>query len=521
MYERNGQASEVQREGPQQASKRLSDLFSSERFADDEKIGRRPFDWWEGDRNGRGGATREYYNSEAGLAWKNRFGDWVDADDVPQGDKPIAVANIGDTDKLQLIEWDVTKLVHQWMNADTPNRGFLLRTRDRCKLDFGSRESADAEIRPILKLELDGGDNLVLPAIADTYLNPSTAHSLGRNVKLRVSDQDVVLVRFELPKDLVTRVETAALFLNCIAQYGSGTVGVFQCSQDAGGRGDSVEWGLATNFPLDAGIGESEDVFCATGFEESSWEDYWPAHNASRENSSTLRLAGRTGVPPLLETALHVEMKKGSFTVMDRRFSFEQHSGQEPSEVFFRYYLRLGKTWNQTLQGGKLPGISGTYGRGGWGGRKAIGSNGWSARGLFLKTLAGDNPLRGLTPIGVYCYHADMVGNYGDNWVWCRGYRGYLENERWYCIEHHIRLNEIGKSDGLIEGWIDGRLAFRKADVRFRTIDTLKIQNVWMNVYHGGVEPSPYDQDLFFDNLVVARKYIGPIALPPAEPSKN
>jgi hypothetical protein len=32
-----------------------------------------------------------------------------------------------------------------------------------------------------------------------------------------------------------------------------------------------------------------------------------------------------------------------------------------------------------------------------------------------------------------------------------------------------------------------------------------------MNVYHGGTMPSPYDQHLFIDNVVIAKQYIGPI----------
>ncbi len=40
--------------------------------------------------------------------------------------------------------------------------------------------------------------------------------------------------------------------------------------------------------------------------------------------------------------------------------------------------------------------------------------------------------------------------------------------------------------------------------------EALKIEQVWMNVYHGGTKPSPYDQHLYIDNVVIARKYIGP-----------
>ena len=40
-----------------------------------------------------------------------------------------------------------------------------------------------------------------------------------------------------------------------------------------------------------------------------------------------------------------------------------------------------------------LPGISGTYGIAGWGGRKSDGTDGWSARGAFSQTIPAGNPL--------------------------------------------------------------------------------------------------------------------------------
>jgi hypothetical protein len=35
---------------------------------------------------------------------------------------------------------------------------------------------------------------------------------------------------------------------------------------------------------------------------------------------------------------------------------------------------------------------------------------------------------------------------------------------------------------------------------------------VWMNIYHGGKKPSPYDQHVFIDNVVIAREYVGPLS---------
>jgi hypothetical protein len=159
-----------------------------------------------------------------------------------------------------------------------------------------------------------------------------------------------------------------------------------------------------------------------------------------------------------------------------------------------------------------MPGISGTYGIAGWGGRKSDGTDGWSARGQFFKSIpAGtSNPLAGRHPIGTYCYHADMAGQYGDNWVWGDHALGFLENDRWYCVEQFLKLNNPGKADGVLRAWIDGKPAFEKTDIRFRKVDKLKIEQIWMNVYHGGTAPSPHEQHLCIDNVVIAREYIGP-----------
>ena len=48
--------------------------------------------------------------------------------------------------------------------------------------------------------------------------------------------------------------------------------------------------------------------------------------------------------------------------------------------------------------------------------------------------------------------------------------------------------------------------------IRFRDVDSLKIEEVWVNVYHGGETPVPNeDIHLYLDNLVIARQPIGPL----------
>ncbi|HRO60163.1 MAG TPA: hypothetical protein PK177_13515 [Burkholderiaceae bacterium] len=192
----------------------------------------------------------------------------------------------------------------------------------------------------------------------------------------------------------------------------------------------------------------------------------------------------------------------------------DKHAGAEPQEVYFRYYLRLGESWNPTVTGGKLPGLAGTYNRGGWGGRTADGTNGWSARGQFFQIPASETAFESFRPIGSYLYHADGKTKYGDPLGWNLGPTGMLEKNRWYSIEQYVKLNSLDKADGVLRAWIDGKLVFEKTDVRYRSVPELKIESVWMNVYHGGIAKAKSDLSLFIDNVVVARKYIGPLQRP-------
>ena len=105
-----------------------------------------------------------------------------------------------------------------------------------------------------------------------------------------------------------------------------------------------------------------------------------------------------------------------------------------------------------------------------------------------------------------------MGGRYGENWMWQgQSKEGFLARNRWYCIEQRVKLNSLEWDDGIFQVWIDGRLAFNRRDVRYRYSDKLKIDRIWMNVFHGGTALSPSNQHVFFDNVVVARSYIGPI----------
>jgi hypothetical protein len=143
--------------------------------------------------------------------------------------------------------------------------------------------------------------------------------------------------------------------------------------------------------------------------------------------------------------------------------------------------------------------------------RKSDGSNGWSARGAFFRQAAsGSEAFTALRGIGSYAYLADLKGDSGSVWGWGLGRTGLLQKNRWYSVEQQVKLNTPGSSDGELRAWIDGHLVFERTGLRFRDVPTLKIESLWMNVYHGGTAKAPTDLTLFIDNLVIARRYIGP-----------
>jgi len=204
-----------------------------------------------------------------------------------------------------------------------------------------------------------------------------------------------------------------------------------------------------------------------------------------------------------------VTLAKGEHRGIDARFYFRERTGSEPEEVFLRYYLRFANDWYPAHDGGKLPGIAGTYERAGWGGRRSDGTNGWSMRGMFGPLIRAPHPLADQTPIATYAYHADMEGSYGDRWSWSKSRPGTLRRERWYCLEQQVRVNAIGSRDGIVRAWIDGELALERMGVRVRETDSIRIESVWLNIYYGGTQVAPRDMNVYVDQVVIATQRIG------------
>lgn len=462
--------------------------------------------------DGPHGMTCHYQVAAANLPWQRQGGDWQDADGVPHGERPFATAQAASARGQQRLQWDVTTLGRAWLGGQAPAGAVLLRAAGGNAggiVNLRSREHADTLDRPQLDIEWDDGRRDRVGASADTYFACPTYKSSGGGRIVKVGGGHAAALVFELPLRPGRDIRRATLGLTADKVYGAGlSIGAFQILLPSSTPG-AVRTGLAKGYRNDVGLEQHPDVLWMDRFDERRPSDGWSGAGMSGEHLVDDDAANR--FEAFDGRALKVTIERGVNQGLNSHHRFAREGRAEPEEAFFRYYLRFGDTWDPVRDGGKLPGLSGTYGRGGWGMRKSDGVNGWSARGAFFQQASEGPALSALRGIGSYAYHADLAGPSGATLGWGLGPSGLLQKNRWYSVEQQVKLNRPGASDGELRAWIDGQLVFEKTGLRFRDVPEIKIESVWMNVYHGGTAKAPADMTLFIDNVVIARRYIGPV----------
>jgi hypothetical protein len=87
------------------------------------------------------------------------------------------------------------------------------------------------------------------------------------------------------------------------------------------------------------------------------------------------------------------------------------------------------------------------------------------------------------------------------------------ESGRWVCVESHIRMNTPGKSDGIFELWVDGKLEAAHNDLNWHgTWDDYAINAVFLENYWN--EGAIKREARWFDEFAIVQKPIGPMVVP-------
>ena len=164
------------------------------------------------------------------------------------------------------------------------------------------------------------------------------------------------------------------------------------------------------------------------------------------------------------------------------------------NEYFLSYQIRFGKNFD-FRKGGKLPGLT-SGGSKYTGGKVPVEGDGWSARYMWKNN--GE--------LIIYFYYVDMPGQYGEN----LSLNFSAEKEKWYKLTQRIKINDPGKTNGILEVWIDDKKVLSRNNIRFRIGEKGKIDSFYFSTFHGGNNKSwaPLnDSYLFFDQFYISEEY--------------
>ncbi|MBI2269242.1 MAG: T9SS type A sorting domain-containing protein [Bacteroidetes bacterium] len=486
--------------------------------------------------DGGSGPTKNFWSVKLELPWVNPVtGDWMDAKQTPQGTIPYTSTTVSATGR---VNFKVDTLVARWLTNGL-NRGFYLQSKMINTTIFDGRTCSTVANRPKLTIKTEKG-TFNPPCSANANWSTASAVYDTRD-KFSVSrDSWFAIVQFDLSGVQGTKVTSAILTLNCTLLKTAGVINIMEANPPAykdGGDGKIPIMGIAQKYPLDKNINQDANVVFAADFSDLSksvWNSGGPSGNYSQVYDPVTQSTYYRGDFPV------GSLSSCSYERNVIRGKADGTPDKVETELYARYYVYLEKNWGSTVDANKMPGFDLRMGwwnpaQGGYwqattgnGGSPGTGLKKWknnrweyqgcSERGHGGKKFGDGNPYDDLFWVGGYMYHLDQVGPFGEGIKWNGT---VLSKEKWYCIEHYIKVNSISgpydtlgngtaNFDGVYKVWVDGVLTYERNNFRWRRHPEMGIQGFWLNWYHGGVDPVEVNMNYRMNAVVIARKYIGP-----------
>ncbi len=193
--------------------------------------------------------------------------------------------------------------------------------------------------------------------------------------------------------------------------------------------------------------------------------------------------------------------------------SYIGQNAEYPDSSFDEIYWRMDVKHQEGWQGGGPAKLSRalTLANSNW--ATGMMAHIWSGgnNGLYL----GMDPASGISKDGQL-----MTTKYNDfeNLRWLGFKAGTTEifstesSGKWYCVECRVKLNTPGKSDGVLEFWIDGVFQAGSYDLNWHGTwnndpDNMMINAIFFENYWN--DGSPVQQERYFDNIVISTRRIG------------
>jgi hypothetical protein len=204
-----------------------------------------------------------------------------------------------------------------------------------------------------------------------------------------------------------------------------------------------------------------------------------------------------------------------------------RHLATELDSLYLRYYTRYDPRFDvvgSTHNGG---GISAHYYNAGMA-TPGVPANGTNKFLIEFEAWRGEVAEPNPGNLNFYVYHPAQRSDYGDHFFpdgtvlpnsslpgdfgadFVKRPNIVPELGRWYCHEIMLKANTPGMRDGEIAAWVDGALVARFGNLRLRDVATLKIDRFNLSLHIGSNTRS--ETSKWYDNVVAAKSYIGPIA---------
>jgi hypothetical protein len=265
--------------------------------------------------------------------------------------------------------------------------------------------------------------------------------------------------------------------------------------------------GFAAAFIADADLRAQKDVLFADDFESGNMGERWDETN--NKGGKVLAFA-KPGDVKLGRRCLRVEAHLG------RDFGGGLTKWFEPVDtVFVRFYTQFDAACDYIHHFVTLRANRGLQGRDKWSG---FGGAGLKPDGTERFSTAiepwgnwGKDPPPGRWNFYTYWHEMKPAP---DGKYWGNSFAvpdaPVIPRGRWLCVEFALRHNTPGQPDGEHAFWIDGRLLGHWKGINWRKTAELKANALTVESYITDRWTKKPVNVVFFDNVVVARRYIGP-----------
>ncbi|MFO7906205.1 MAG: hypothetical protein R6U98_26345 [Pirellulaceae bacterium] len=267
--------------------------------------------------------------------------------------------------------------------------------------------------------------------------------------------------------------------------------------------------GLAAAFAADTEIASHKDVIFADDFERGELGAGWDSMRDKDER--VLRLVDtRTDAQPVGQRALQVTATLGKNTGGGLTKWFASNE-----TLFIRFYTKFDEDCDYVHHFCTLRANKGLDGKARWSGFGGAGErpNGDERFSTALEPWGnwGRWPPPGRW--NFYSYWHQMEKS-PDGRYWGNGFRPAeqpnIPRDAWICAEMMLKHNTPGRSDGEQAFWIDGELRGHWRGINWRASPTLWANAFTLESYVTDRWTKNKVNVVFFDNVVIAKSYIGP-----------